>query len=107
MEIGNAGESSFGGWSQSLQAVKDGLVDAVYVKGAAAQDGARKLGLTVGIDLDKLPEKRFRVNNGTPRPIKVRVLASAMGDHGYVLRSPELEPLIAAAKRIQALHAAE
>jgi len=23
----------------------------------------------VGIDLDKLPERRFRVNNGTPRPI--------------------------------------
>jgi len=25
----------------------------------------------VGIDLDKLPDKRFRVNNGTPRPITV------------------------------------
>ena len=25
----------------------------------------------VGIDLDKLPEKRFRVNNGTPRPVTV------------------------------------
>jgi hypothetical protein len=36
-----------------------------------------------------------------------RVLASAMGDHGYVMRSPELEPLIAAAKRIQALRDAE
>jgi ABC-type nitrate/sulfonate/bicarbonate transport system substrate-binding protein len=71
VEIGNAAESSFGGWSQSLEAVKNGEVDAVYVKGAAAQDGARKLGLTVGIDLDKLPEKRFRVNNGTPRPITV------------------------------------
>lgn len=32
-----------------------------------------------------------------------RVLATAMGDHGYVMRSPELEPLIAAAKRIQAV----
>lgn len=32
-----------------------------------------------------------------------RVLATAMGDHGYVMRSPELEPLIAAAQRIQAL----
>lgn len=36
-----------------------------------------------------------------------RVLASAMGDHGYVLRHAELEPLIDAAKRIQALQAAE
>jgi hypothetical protein len=30
-----------------------------------------------------------------------RVLASAMGDHGFILRGPELEPLIVAAKRIQ------
>ncbi|MDL2334505.1 MAG: ATP-grasp domain-containing protein [Chloroflexota bacterium] len=36
-----------------------------------------------------------------------RVLASAMGDHGYVLRNPELEPLIDAARRLQALQAAE
>jgi hypothetical protein len=33
-----------------------------------------------------------------------RVLATAMGDHGYVLRSPDLEPLVEAAKRIQAVH---
>ncbi len=36
-----------------------------------------------------------------------RVLASAMGDHGYVMRSPDLEPLIDAAKRIQAVHTVE
>jgi hypothetical protein len=29
------------------------------------------LGLTVGIDLDKPPAKRFRVNNGTPCSITV------------------------------------
>jgi hypothetical protein len=27
-----------------------------------------------------------------------------MGDHGYVLRHPELEPLLDAARRIQAVH---
>jgi hypothetical protein len=32
-----------------------------------------------------------------------RVIATAMGDHGYVMRHPELEPLIQAAKQIQAL----
>jgi ABC-type nitrate/sulfonate/bicarbonate transport system substrate-binding protein len=48
-----------------------GEVDAIYVKGASAADAARKAGAVVGIDLDKLPEKRFRVNNGTPRPITV------------------------------------
>jgi ABC-type nitrate/sulfonate/bicarbonate transport system substrate-binding protein len=41
------------------------------VKGASAVDAALKLGLEVGINLDDLPEKRFRVNNGTPRPITV------------------------------------
>jgi ABC-type nitrate/sulfonate/bicarbonate transport system substrate-binding protein len=48
-----------------------GKVDAIYVKGAAAAEAARKHGATVGIDLDKLPDRRFRVNNGTPRPITV------------------------------------
>jgi ABC-type nitrate/sulfonate/bicarbonate transport system substrate-binding protein len=46
-------------------------VDAIYVKGAAAAEAARKHGAIVGIDLDKLPDRRFRVNNGTPRPITV------------------------------------
>ena len=32
-----------------------------------------------------------------------RVLASAMGDHGYILRSPQAEPLLAAARQIQAV----
>jgi len=36
-----------------------------------------------------------------------RVLASAMGDHGYVMRSPDLEPIIEAAKRIQAVRPPE
>lgn len=61
----------YGGWQPSFNALLEGKVDAIYVKGAAAQDGARDQGLVVGIDLDALPEKRFRVNNGTPRPITV------------------------------------
>ena len=36
-----------------------------------------------------------------------RVLASAMGDHGYVMRSPDLEPLVLAAQRIQAVRTTE
>ena len=35
-----------------------------------------------------------------------RVIAVAMGDQGYVLRHPELEPLLDAARRIQAVHPA-
>lgn len=53
------------------QALLDGKLDGLYVKGGSAVDKARELGLVVGIDLDKLPERRFRVNNGTPRPITV------------------------------------
>ncbi|KNX78379.1 monooxygenase [Pseudomonas sp. 250J] len=57
-------------WS-GLDPLARGEVDAVYVKGAAAADAARRLGLVVGIDLDALPEPRHRINNGTPRPITV------------------------------------
>jgi len=46
-------------------------VDAIYVKGAAALDQAREAGLVLAVDLDQLPDPRFRVNNGTPRPITV------------------------------------
>jgi ABC-type nitrate/sulfonate/bicarbonate transport system substrate-binding protein len=54
-----------------LEPLVNGEVDAIYVKGAAAAEAARKHGAIVGIDLDRLPERRFRVNNGTPRPITV------------------------------------
>jgi ABC-type nitrate/sulfonate/bicarbonate transport system substrate-binding protein len=60
---------------QSLWAGLDylaaGKVDAVYVKGAAAVDAAQRTGAVVGIDLDRLPGQRFRINNGTPRPLTV------------------------------------
>jgi 2'-hydroxybiphenyl-2-sulfinate desulfinase len=59
-----------GGFEQSYQPLLDGEVDAIYVKGAPAADAARRYGLVTGIDLDKL-ERRFRVNNGTPRPVTV------------------------------------
>lgn len=69
-------------WS-GLQYLADGRVDAVYVKGASAVDAARAVGAVVGIDLDQLPERRFRVNNGTPRPITVH--QSLIDDHFDVL----------------------
>jgi len=52
-----------------LEPLIQGDVDAIYVKGASSVDAARQNGAVVGIDLDKLPDRRFRVNNGTPRPI--------------------------------------
>ena len=69
------GESEVGGGAQaglwSFDALVEGKVDVLYVKGASAIDAARTLGLSVAINLDDLPERRFRVNNGTPRPITV------------------------------------
>ncbi|HSC88922.1 MAG TPA: hypothetical protein VLC09_16685 [Polyangiaceae bacterium] len=65
------GEGRRGGFWQGYQPLLEGKVDGIYVKGAGAHDAARENGLVVGIDLDKLPEKRFRVNNGLPRPITV------------------------------------
>lgn len=56
-----------------LDLLASGKVDAVYVKGASAVDAARRVGAVVGIDLDQLPEQRFRVNNGTPRPITAHI----------------------------------
>jgi len=67
----DASGSNLGGFWEGLEPLLKGEVDGLYVKGASAADGARRHGLVVGIDLDKLPERRFRVNNGTPRPITV------------------------------------
>jgi 2'-hydroxybiphenyl-2-sulfinate desulfinase len=63
--------ASEGGFWQGFEPLHEGKVDGVFVKGAGAQDAARRHGFHVGVDLDKLPARRFRVNNGTPRPITV------------------------------------
>jgi len=79
---GRAGSGQLAGlWA--LQRLLDGEVDALYVKGAAAVDAAKALGIVVGINLDHLPERRFRVNNGTPRPITVH--QSLIDDHFDIL----------------------
>jgi len=67
----NGNGANLGGFWEAVEPLLKGEVDGFYVKGASAQDGAKALGLKVGVDLDKLPERRFRVNNGTPRPITV------------------------------------
>ncbi|MFI1092325.1 ABC transporter substrate-binding protein [Streptomyces sp. NPDC020917] len=60
-----------GQWEGELAALRDGVVDAVYVKGAVAVETARRYGAEVAIDLDAVPDRRARINNGTPRPITV------------------------------------
>ncbi|MFD9592712.1 ABC transporter substrate-binding protein [Kitasatospora sp. NPDC059973] len=60
-----------GQWAAELAALRDGVVDAVYVKGALAVEAARRFGAEVAIELDAAPDRRSRVNNGTPRPVTV------------------------------------
>ncbi|CCH31672.1 ABC transporter substrate-binding protein [Actinosynnema sp. NPDC047251] len=76
--LGEVGRDARGGGSLfGIEALARGEVDAVYVKGAQAAEQAAAHGLVTGIDLDSFPDRRFRVNNGTPRPITVheRILA--------------------------------
>jgi 2'-hydroxybiphenyl-2-sulfinate desulfinase len=70
---GGAGSTSAArdGRLPPLEPVIDGTVDAVYAKGALSAEIALGAGLVVGIDLDSLPERRLRTNNGTPRPLTV------------------------------------
>ena len=69
-------------WWRGVEYLARGEVDAVYVKGAAAVEDARRAGVVPGIELGAFPDRRFRVNNGTPRPITV---------HERILRErPEL-----------------
>ncbi|ATL32079.1 ABC transporter substrate-binding protein [Streptomyces formicae] len=60
-----------GQWAAELAALRRGDVDAVYVKGALAVEAARRAGAEVAVELDELPDRAHRVNNGTPRPITV------------------------------------
>lgn len=63
--------SARGQWEAELAALARGHVDAVYVKGAVAVEAGARSGAVVAIDLDAQPDRRTRVNNGTPRPITV------------------------------------
>ena len=58
-------------WDPELQALVADKVDAVYVKGAVGVEAGEKAGTRVLLDLDAYPDRRARVNNGTPRPITV------------------------------------
>ncbi|MBP7564385.1 MAG: ABC transporter substrate-binding protein [Burkholderiaceae bacterium] len=58
------------GW-MALAAVAEGRADAAYVKGSGGLAAARAAGLVAAIEIDALPERRLRVNNGTPRPLTV------------------------------------
>ena len=66
-----SGDGQRDGRLPPFEALVNGDVDAIYAKGALAAEQAERSGLVVGIDLDGFSDRRFRVNNGTPRPITV------------------------------------
>ncbi len=67
-------------WSwPGIRELAEGEVDAIYVKGARSADQAREIGAVVAVDLDAHPDRRTRVNNGTPRPITVH--ADLLAEH--------------------------
>ncbi|MFI7005413.1 ABC transporter substrate-binding protein [Streptomyces sp. NPDC050145] len=68
-----------GQWAAELAALRRGDVDAVYVKGALSVEAARRVGAEVAVELDELPDRAHRVNNGTPRPVTVH--RSLLDDH--------------------------
>jgi ABC-type nitrate/sulfonate/bicarbonate transport system substrate-binding protein len=60
-----------GQWEAEFAALARGEVDAVYTKGAVALETAKRYPAQIAIELDQVPDRRFRINNGTPRPITV------------------------------------
>lgn len=53
----------------ALDALLRGEVDVIYAKGAQGSALEREHDLDLVVDLNAHPDARFRINNGTPRPI--------------------------------------
>ncbi|ADB52233.1 ABC transporter substrate-binding protein [Conexibacter woesei] len=60
-----------GAWELELRALRDGVADAVYVKGAPGVAAARAAGVHEVVEFGSHPDPAVRVNNGTPRTITV------------------------------------
>ncbi|HEY0279983.1 MAG TPA: hypothetical protein VGC32_17090 [Solirubrobacterales bacterium] len=60
-----------GVWDLELEGLRDGTVDAVYVKGAPGVAAARPAEVHEVVEFGSHPDPRVRVNNGTPRTITV------------------------------------
>lgn len=58
-------------YSNELQALARGDVDAVYVKDARGAQAAHLLGVEVVVDIGFHADPHIRINNGTPRPLTV------------------------------------
>jgi ABC-type nitrate/sulfonate/bicarbonate transport system substrate-binding protein len=58
-----------GVWDLELESLRDGTVDAVYVKGAPGVAAARPAEVHEVVEFGSHPDPKVRVNNGTPRTI--------------------------------------
>lgn len=68
MGTGRRGRHSYG---SEVHAMKNGLVDAVYVKDIRGAQAALLMGAQVIADINGHPDPFIRINNGTPRPLTV------------------------------------
>jgi ABC-type nitrate/sulfonate/bicarbonate transport system substrate-binding protein len=85
-------------WRRDAESLMAGAVDAIYVKGAPGIATVAALGLREVVSLGDHPDRRLRVNNGTPRTITVD---AALARRPEVLDAV-LEALLAAADRVAA-----
>jgi len=69
--IGAGWTSSHVPYETEFTALKQGKVDAIYVKGARGTEEAFKQGVTIIYDVRNHPDPIARANNSAPRPITV------------------------------------
>jgi ABC-type nitrate/sulfonate/bicarbonate transport system substrate-binding protein len=60
-----------GGYAELFTALRAGLVDAIFVKGARGLQATHEMGARIVFDLRNHPYPAARANNGAPRPITV------------------------------------
>jgi ABC-type nitrate/sulfonate/bicarbonate transport system substrate-binding protein len=60
-----------GGYGPLVDALRNGDVDAIFVKGARGVETAHAIGAHIVIDLRNHPDPLVRANNGAPRPVTV------------------------------------
>ncbi|MFJ7855960.1 ABC transporter substrate-binding protein [Peribacillus frigoritolerans] len=58
-------------WNREIEALQNGEVDAVFVKGATGLQVVRELGLQEIVELGFHPDPLVRVNNGIPRTLTI------------------------------------
>jgi len=71
VEIGSGWSSQRVAYETEFTALKNGTVDAIYVKGARGVEEAYKHGVTIVYDVRNHPDPIARSNNSAPRPITV------------------------------------